>query len=55
MVYLLVVVKGRHEIHECRSEEAESLADRLDAEGKTVVDVFDTRECAEKTFRLGLD
>ena len=51
-VYLLAVVEGRHEIYECLTEEAESLAERLDEEGKTVIDVFDTRECAEKSVRL---
>lgn len=52
IVYLLAVVDGRHEIHECPAEEADSFAERLDAEGKTVIDVFGTRECAEKSVRL---
>jgi hypothetical protein len=51
MVYLLAVVDGRPEIHECPADEAETVAERLDAEGKTVIDVFGTRACAEKSAR----
>jgi hypothetical protein len=53
-VYLLVVVDGGHEILECPVQEAELVAERLDREGKVVIDVFGTRECAEKSSQQNM-
>ena len=53
-VFLLVVVNGEHEIVECPVQDAESVAERLGTEGKIVIDILGTRECAEKSSRQNI-
>ena len=50
--YMLVSVGEGLEIHECSIEDLEASAERLGSEGKIVLDIFDTRECAEKASTL---
>ena len=52
--YILVSVSDRLEIHECSLEDLEASAERLGTEGKTVLDIFDSRECAEKASQLDM-
>ncbi len=50
--YILVSVSGRLEIQECPLKDLEQTAERLGEEDKIVLDIFDTKECAEKASRL---
>ena len=58
--YVLLIVNGAHEIHECRLEDIDSTVERFCSEGKDVLDIFDSRECAEHAsrqdmYRTGLE